>query len=930
MRTALCLVLWLAFQWVPAVLQAEDIGSWRPLVESSGQVERESDRVLLQGSGWTCLASPGLFEDFEFDVMLSVESVASQFEFFGAGWSAWPDPKFGDRGFEAGLLLRGSADGARGYRLQFSTKYQECALVRFPDGGYLKSVPCVLKERTPIQVRVRVSGNQLQVFVDGRELFRHVDRFEPGLEAGHVGIGASSQGKASFANVSVRAIERLPAPLRTPHQLRLTSRRWLGGRQFVFDDNQPILQLHSTGDPSMFARLRPDVRPMLTFDSHWGLENQGAFKEAAVTWTEPAVSGSGDGRELSATWSAKHVGGRFTTSSRLMVGYDEARDTYTFDIDSELQMQPGPPFQFRYGFDFEHHTPLDPFRWQYLLIRGRDGELTYRPLSPFDPGTLDDIEPVYGLRAWHGRTGERHVISPVVEYQIQPEWIELPGESGKRQRRQLNTAVCAAFYDTGVAFAPATASEGERLRVRYRYTGYPAEETARMFAGAKVQSNPRIDPNHNFVFAGDQWPRIEFSKRLPMDQPWWGGRPLLSGHNARPSYHVMEDGAAGVQLKLGPTAFAAAAVGPADPAPGRWLVTARVRSVNAVGPGGRLEVLCLKKPDAHGNGYVLMDTGNILSRQVGWFGAGSFDWREQQLVVDVPAGTGGLALCLGNAGTGDVFVSEVRFEPVEGGRAVESSMLVSAPEAAVPPEVLWDLRMEEQSGLYVYNRGAAENRLLELANVDWSSESGRPALRFSENSRERADFPPLGLLDTWLRNPNLRANYEPHRHGAFGLGGFHGGGRPLRALTLAAWIHPAAEMGSGPHPGRGDILGYGARRFILGLDGQTAPYHLAAWLNVNDRFVTDAVVEPGRWQHVALTCEPSEGQWRVRLYLDGREVGGGMTTKLGTAETVPDSLILGSEYFYLHCHYFRGLIGSVLVIERCLTGAELQGLAGKR
>jgi hypothetical protein len=61
-----------------------------------------------------------------------------------------------------------------------------------------------------------------------------------------------------------------------------------------------------------------------------------------------------------------------------------------------------------------------------------------------------------------------------------------------------------------------------------------------------------------------------------------------------------------------------------------------VKSVNAVGPGGRLEVLCLKKPDAAGNGYVLMDTGNVISRQAGWFGSGSADWREHLLVVEVP------------------------------------------------------------------------------------------------------------------------------------------------------------------------------------------------------------------------------------------------------------------------------------------------------
>ncbi|MFO0134002.1 MAG: hypothetical protein ACK56U_10440 [Planctomyces sp.] len=41
------------------------------------------------------------------------------------------------RGFEAGVLLRGAADASSGYRVQLSTKYQECALVRYPDGGYV-------------------------------------------------------------------------------------------------------------------------------------------------------------------------------------------------------------------------------------------------------------------------------------------------------------------------------------------------------------------------------------------------------------------------------------------------------------------------------------------------------------------------------------------------------------------------------------------------------------------------------------------------------------------------------------------------------------------------------------------------------------------------------------------------------------------------
>ncbi|MFN9041144.1 MAG: hypothetical protein ACK5YO_32940, partial [Planctomyces sp.] len=64
-----------------------------------------------------------------------------------------------------------------------------------------------------------------------------------------------------------------------------------------------------------------------------------------------------------------------------------------------------------------------------------------------------------------------------------------------------------------------------------------------------------------------------------------------------------------------------------------------------------------------------------------------------------------------------------------------------------------------RGGLYAFNGGAGEYRVLELANVDWVREGGRRALRFSENPRERADYPPLGLLDTWL-NVNDRVSSD--------------------------------------------------------------------------------------------------------------------------------------------------------------------------
>jgi hypothetical protein len=169
--------------------------------------------------------------------------------------------------------------------------------------------------------------------------------------------------------------------------------------------------------------------------------------------------------------------------------------------------------------------------------------------------------------------------------------------------------------------------------------------------------------------------------------------------------------------------------------------------------------------------------------------------------------------------------------------------------------------------------------------------------------------------------------YKERKTVPVAIAGMHGGGFELKAFTLAAWIKPAARMGKAEHGGRGDVVGLGARRFILRLEGQQAPSRLAAALDVNDPFTSEAKLEADRWYHVALTGEPEGGKWRVRLYLDGKVVREGLSQKFQAPATVPPSLILGAELFYLHDAYYRGLIGRTLVFGRALSGQELAALA---
>ena len=133
-----------------------------------------------------------------------------------------------------------------------------------------------------LEVAGTVTISVIRVFVDGKEVIHYVDRLEPPIDNGRVAVGVSSAARVTFSDFVVQTVDAEATLAPQPHQPRWTFRNWLGGRLFVFDDQEPILQLQHEQDPSMFAKLRPGHQPQLTFDSHWGLENLGTSHTTAL------------------------------------------------------------------------------------------------------------------------------------------------------------------------------------------------------------------------------------------------------------------------------------------------------------------------------------------------------------------------------------------------------------------------------------------------------------------------------------------------------------------------------------------------------------------------------------------------------------------------------------------------------------------------
>lgn len=918
---------------VPAAEESkpEDLASWVKEPATFTGVTIADGKTTLTSDPWAFLLHKDEHADGELGATVTILEPAKRFDFFGAGWSAWPNPTVPDGGFEVSLLLRAGRHPVtappgitchdsepNGYRVQLSHKYQEIALVKYPYGGYVQSVPCEIKLKQPHRVAAKLEGNRLTILVDGVEKIRYQDDVLP-LAKGRLGVGVSSNAKVVVEDVRVISKPAgAKAAAKAKHVPKLAVRKWLGGRNWVFDGNEPILQLpyQQPHSKTYFTqtvdnvKLLPGYKAMLNWNGHWDVANQGAFADAASKGTDAEVTGGGE--TLTASWTGKQHEGRFTTHTKLTIGFDSKRGTYTYDVDTEMDVLA--EFHFRYGYDFEHHQPLDPFRWQYVVLRGEGGNLFRRPVNPVDPGPQNGVYQKNGLRLWYGRHLDQMLVAPAVEYDI-PE----PG------KRKLNTAVCAAFYDTGVAFEAETAKPGTKIHVKYRYTGYPAAEAEALFNNSTIYPSFMLDPRHHYIFAAGQWPKLTFNNFAPMSETWIYGRtPFMTGHNQRPTYELAKDTGfgSGFAMKLGPGAHGAAALPIPAPLPaGRWLLQGQCRSDNAHGTGGRIQL-----------NLTQAKTNKVLKQETHYAGNGSFNWKPIGFAFEVPADVGGLSIEFGNAGTGDVYFAEVEFKQLAEGAGVPDG--VSARANATPPKVdaapagaLIDYRMAEQKGLHVLNHAVGPFGMLELANAEWVIDEGRPALRLADNASGRKDYPRAGTIERGYFSHHA---YASRQTVPVAIAGLHGGGYELKAFTIAAFIKPAAQMGKSDHGGKGDVVGLGARRVILRLNGQQAPYQLSACLNVNDSFTAPDKIEAGRWAHVALTGTPAENKkWRVRLYLDGKLVQEGVTKVLDAPLSIPPSLILGAELFYLHDSYYRGLIGHTLVFDQALSGDRIAELAAE-
>src|SRR5262245_6939087 len=82
-------------------VSAAEISSWTPTPADWKGATVADGKATLSAEKWSFLRSPTEHSHAELTATVVLAEPAKQFRFFGEGWSAWPDPTFGDGGFEA-------------------------------------------------------------------------------------------------------------------------------------------------------------------------------------------------------------------------------------------------------------------------------------------------------------------------------------------------------------------------------------------------------------------------------------------------------------------------------------------------------------------------------------------------------------------------------------------------------------------------------------------------------------------------------------------------------------------------------------------------------------------------------------------------------------------------------------------------------------
>jgi len=624
----------------------------RPVNRADWQVKDGCLAVESKESAWSYLLR-GEAGDTDYTLrfdMLVPAMTPDRTEYFGDMLLSHRPGEF-EPCWETAAIVR-YVDSDHFYRIAFGMLAGEPGAVALwsPQGGFLQVVPYQGRPFAWRKVKVVCARDVVEVWLDGELAIHYRDTVAPNLK-GRCGIGAAGKQFYRFRNVR-RGRNRgvLPAGKATRPGVgrkRFRLQKFLR-QDFLFCNNEPIACIAHDTPWLREVVLRPGYQPMLKFGLQW--DQQGADPDSFVNTNELWVVEKTDGPQFVLRYRNRNHSGSARCSGRLTVGYDAKRGSYTWDVDTTVEVAKGRTWtNSDVGLQYAHPHPYHclppsvempdpwPCLYQWVVFDGADGKVWRHPLLHKH---VPPIEKQMRVNSRGGRIVMMHNphANLAVELDFDP-----------KRNPQAGWWLCPWMYEIHCLFNPYKMNEaipaGTKHRVKFRYVSMHGPTADRMLDASEVHPYFRSLPARMEYTAGVN----TFDALTPMDAPhrgyvWDGGTwdPEV-GHDKAGSLRL--DGAgpgkpARAEVVIGGSSF----MGRFD-AP-RYRVTGWVKTEKVRGKGAALVVRA----------------GDAIARsqQV----KGTTGWQRLTLETELLYGAGSVPVGLELDGPGTAWLDDFQIEPI--------------------------------------------------------------------------------------------------------------------------------------------------------------------------------------------------------------------------------------------------------------------------
>lgn len=826
------------------------------------------------------------------------------------------------------------------YRIQISYAYQEIVLHK-GNGGYIKVVPIKVEIGKPIKIKMEIIDNRIIAYYNDKKVIEYEDKVAPIIgEGAKWGVGVY-ESKVKFNSIKIsdfskKIISKLPE-----RKYKFSFKEW-HGRKWVFCDDEPIAQfiekVGRLGEMKLLPGYQPQLKALIVSCNN----NQ---RPGIVEKIEP-IGKTENAEKIRVKVQGYIKDPAAKIENIIEIGYDKEKGTYYYNFEfTGILDKNDPKFQnvnsITWNYLFPYNNALNAWH-NYPPSEKNDFLFLNAPDLPKEIIRTDNN--IYSMYTWEIFYGEDGVLyrvpvrkdwdynvpfkfrtrlyhSPVSEFRPSCEYgkIFIRGIHPvcnpciqfltKDIKFKFACSTCAFSHENwfGWVFDRNDPLKNSEIKANFKFFGILPEEMNKIFKKTKLPPLPQVNLTKVFYKKGTNYFRPEQLNSVSepcQNRVWLGAYDVDKDTGYDDKYSLILEQMGWVEFK--PIRQDSGLFGyiPSE----KYLLSFMIKTYNLYGKGIYVDITRGKETKRY---YLDL--------------YGTNDWQKIGVVTDMFSKKGDGKIKIMVDGTGKVWIDNVEIRPLGKDEKISNRILQRVksdlPESKKTlKDVIFDFRMEEKEGNFIYNYGEFGN-YMELSNVEWKTDSGINAIVFSDENKGKKPFTYGDIIYTNLGFARDKKDV------VFGLA--RGNFSSLKDFTICTAIKPGKMMY--PSHWLGSIfIGFGGRSVELALKGKKPPYLLGVNLGFHEFIWTEAEIEPNKWYHIVFVGETQKDKkMKFSFYLNGKLIKEKISDKITSPMKFYPFVILGAEIYYLHEGFYRGLIGPLIVYKKALSSKEIEELYKK-